>query len=159
MRDSLTGSRLVSGNSVWTLGAKQSKVDDMTLDERLSAQLRATRGVEPLRPAVGPLRVSALWNPDVDAVLFNGDCEELMLSMPDESVQLIISSPPYNIGKPYEKKSPLSAYIEWQRRALHECNRVLAVPQILRKPTHTGLLFAYCFIEAVSPSTKLMLGG
>jgi adenine-specific DNA-methyltransferase len=98
----------------------------MTLDERLSAQLRATRGVEPLRPAVGSLRVSALWNPDVDAVLFNGDCEELMRSMPDQSVQLIISSPPYNIGKPYEKKLPLSEYIAWQRRVLHECDRVLA---------------------------------
>jgi adenine-specific DNA-methyltransferase len=91
----------------------------------LATQLRVARGVEPLRPAVAPLRVAASWNSDVDAVLFNGDCEALMQSMPDASVHLIVSSPPYNIGKSYEKKSPLGTYIEWQKRVLRECDRVL----------------------------------
>jgi adenine-specific DNA-methyltransferase len=46
--------------------------------------------------------------------------------MPNNSVQLIFSSPPYNIGKSYETRSPLSNYLEWQKRVLRECERVLA---------------------------------
>jgi len=34
--------------------------------------------------------------------LFNGDCILLLNSMPDESVDLVITSPPYCIGKEYE---------------------------------------------------------
>jgi len=126
MGEFLADSRKVNGKRVRTLGTRGSKEAGGTLDARLSAQLRATRSVEPLRPAIGPLRVATLWTPGADAVLFHGDCEELLQSMPDESVQLIVSSPPYNIGKSYEKKSPLSTYIEWQKRVLRECERVLA---------------------------------
>lgn len=45
--------------------------------------------------------------------------------MPDASVRLIVSSPPYNIGKSYEKKSPLGTYLAWQKQVLQECERVL----------------------------------
>lgn len=34
--------------------------------------------------------------------LFNGDCCELLRSVPDSSVDLIVTSPPYCIGKAYE---------------------------------------------------------
>ena len=34
--------------------------------------------------------------------IFNGDCKELLKSIPNESVDLIITSPPYCIGKVYE---------------------------------------------------------
>ena len=34
--------------------------------------------------------------------LFNGDCIDLLKSMPDESVDLVVTSPPYCIGKAYE---------------------------------------------------------
>lgn len=34
--------------------------------------------------------------------LFNGDCIDLLKSMPDNSVDLIITSPPYCMGKAYE---------------------------------------------------------
>lgn len=30
-----------------------------------------------------------------------GDCRELLKEIPDESVRLVVTSPPYNIGKPY----------------------------------------------------------
>ena len=34
--------------------------------------------------------------------LYEGDCLELLKSLPSESVDLIITSPPYCIGKAYE---------------------------------------------------------
>ena len=30
-----------------------------------------------------------------------GDCRELLKEVPDESVKLVVTSPPYNIDKPY----------------------------------------------------------
>ena len=35
----------------------------------------------------------------VTTVIKNGDCIEIMKEMPEKSVDLIITSPPYNIGK------------------------------------------------------------
>lgn len=42
-----------------------------------------------------------------------------------ESVQLIVTSPPYNIGKKYEKRTSRESYIEEQTRVIRECFRVL----------------------------------
>lgn len=53
-----------------------------------------------------------------------GDCLELMKTIPDGSVDLTITSPPYNIGKEYERRVALSAYVEWQKQVIKEVNRV-----------------------------------
>ena len=37
---------------------------------------------------------------------------EFSRSLPDNSVKLIITSPPYNIGKEYETKKGIDEYIE-----------------------------------------------
>ena len=57
--------------------------------------------------------------------LINDDRMKLLKKLKDNSVQLIITSPPYNIGKSYEKKIPLNEYIEQQEETLIECYRVL----------------------------------
>jgi adenine-specific DNA-methyltransferase len=44
----------------------------------------------------------------------------------DESVQLVVTSPPYNIGKQYEKKSTLEDYVRAQAQVISECVRVVA---------------------------------
>ena len=41
------------------------------------------------------------------------------------SMQLIVTSPPYNIGKTYEKRSPLEAYVAQQAQVISECVRLL----------------------------------
>ena len=46
-------------------------------------------------------------------------------TLPDESVKLVVTSPPYNVGKPYERKSPLASYLEAQREVIGQCVRVL----------------------------------
>lgn len=57
--------------------------------------------------------------------IHNGDCFDYLKNLPDQSVDLIVSSPPYNIGKEYEKKTALQVYLEAQTRLLTECKRVL----------------------------------
>lgn len=44
----------------------------------------------------------------------------------DESIKLIVTSPPYNIGKEYERKLKLNLYIEQQAAVIRECVRTLS---------------------------------
>jgi len=48
-----------------------------------------------------------------------------MRSIPDDACKLIVTSPPYNIGKDYETRSLLDDYLSAQERVLQECLRVL----------------------------------
>jgi len=59
-------------------------------------------------------------------VVYPGDCLNLLKSIPDEAVQLIVTSPPYNIGKEYEKKLDLDLYLEQQAQVIGECVRALS---------------------------------
>lgn len=56
-------------------------------------------------------------------------CEDnlaFMRPLPDASVQLIVTSPPYNIGKAYERRSSLERYLADQTQVIAECVRLLA---------------------------------
>lgn len=44
-----------------------------------------------------------------------GDCRELLRQIPDNSVNLVVTSPPYNIGKPYGKYKDKIALNEWEK--------------------------------------------
>jgi adenine-specific DNA-methyltransferase len=70
--------------------------------------------------------ISSQFTPKAQAVLHVGDCLELLACMPDSSVQLVVTSPPYNIGKPYEKRMALQDYMEQQALVIAQCFRVLA---------------------------------
>jgi adenine-specific DNA-methyltransferase len=56
------------------------------------------------------------------------ECEDnlaFMRTLPGESMHLIVTSPPYNIGKTYEKRTPLDEYVESQTAAIAEAVRLL----------------------------------
>jgi adenine-specific DNA-methyltransferase len=57
--------------------------------------------------------------------IHHGDVSPFLRKLPDECVSLVVSSPPYNLGKEYEERSTLSAYLDTQRDVLRECVRVL----------------------------------
>ena len=55
-------------------------------------------------------------------------CEDnraFLRSLPDESMKLIVTSPPYNLGKRYETRAPLDVYVGAQRCVIDECVRLL----------------------------------
>ena len=66
------------------------------------------------------------FNPAARAVVHEGDCREMLRGMPDGVIQLVVTSPPYNLGKEYENRLHLDDYIEDQRKVIIECVRVLA---------------------------------
>ncbi len=55
--------------------------------------------------------------------LYNGDCLEIMKEIPDGSVDLVLTDPPYNIGKAGWDK--IENYVEWCGQWIRECQRVL----------------------------------
>lgn len=55
-------------------------------------------------------------------------CEDnlkFMHRLPDESMQLIVTSPPYNLGKVYERKRPMAVYLQEQAACIAEAVRLL----------------------------------
>lgn len=65
------------------------------------------------------------FNKEGDIVLYHGDCMDFLRTIPCESIQLIITSPPYNIGKEYEKKLNIDTYLSQQEKVIKECIRCL----------------------------------
>lgn len=71
--------------------------------------------------------------------IHNGDCLEYMKTMPDECVDLVITDPPFNIGKKYDSYADnlkFEEYLKWCYRWLEECIRIL-------KPDGSLYLFNY----------------
>jgi adenine-specific DNA-methyltransferase len=62
---------------------------------------------------------------DKTAVLKCQDNLAFMRLLPDASMKLIVTSPPYNIGKSYERRSPLEQYVQHQAAVIAECVRLL----------------------------------
>ena len=60
-----------------------------------------------------------------EAVIACEDNLRFMAKRPADSMKLIITSPPYNIGKSYERRSPLDRYVESQATVIAECVRLL----------------------------------
>lgn len=59
------------------------------------------------------------------AIMDAADNLEFMASLHSNSMKLIVTSPPYNIGKSYEKRSSLEVYLENQAKVVAECVRLL----------------------------------
>ena len=66
------------------------------------------------------------FDPRADFVLYEGDCLDLLAEVPTGAVQLIVTSPPYNLGKSYERRLDLDQYLAQQGRVLRACVRTLA---------------------------------
>jgi adenine-specific DNA-methyltransferase len=60
----------------------------------------------------------------VDCRLICDDALDVLRDMPAESVDLTVTSPPYNIGKQYEQPLPIGEYLEWCARWMAELYRV-----------------------------------
>ncbi len=72
------------------------------------------------------LNIHSVFRKTHKAVIYAGDCLDFLKQIPDCSVQLVVTSPPYNIGKEYENKLNLNTYIKQQTQVIEECVRVLS---------------------------------
>ena len=76
-------------------------------------------GMNDTRAANGKFAEQQEWR------LAHEDNLSFLGKLPDASIKLVVTSPPYNVGKSYERKSPLASYLEDQREVIARCVRVL----------------------------------
>src|SRR3989338_8637923 len=65
---------------------------------------------------------------DFENQIINGDVLEVMKKIPDNSIHLAITSPPYNVGKDYDNhndKMDYQEYLNWLEKVWIETQRVL----------------------------------
>lgn len=59
-----------------------------------------------------------------NCLLYCGDCLALMKRLDQAYFDLVITSPPYNIGKAYETPLPLTDYLDWCATWIKEVHRI-----------------------------------
>lgn len=72
------------------------------------------------------LYIADHFDSSADVVLYPGDCRNFLTSLPPGLARLVVTSPPYNIGKPYEQRVQLEDYVAQQSEIIRDCVRVLA---------------------------------
>lgn len=100
-------------------------MENETLYNEISKPEGESAGID-MAGSNGHFRIEGQFRRSADVVLFQGDCRELLASLPDKSVKLVVTSPPYNIGKTYERTLPLEPYLRQQAEVIGECIRVLS---------------------------------
>lgn len=65
-------------------------------------------------------------SPDTDYQILNGDSLKVVNGIEDGKFDLIITSPPYNVGKSYETKTSIEKYLETQEEIINELVRTLS---------------------------------
>lgn len=65
------------------------------------------------------------YSPDSNIALITGDVMSEVKKLPKGGFNLIITSPPYNMGKSYEKSQSLNSYLDWQENVINELYALL----------------------------------
>jgi len=82
---------------------------------------------QPVLHRVRPdLTYGAAFDAANDVTVFQGDCLDMLCGMPDGAANLVVTSPPYNIGKEYEAREDLDGYLAWQDAVIDACVRILS---------------------------------
>lgn len=69
--------------------------------------------------------IAEYFSPKADAILHKGDALQFLEGLPSKSIALVVTSPPYNIGKPYEDPQDIQSYLSYQRQVIQQIYRVL----------------------------------
>ncbi len=77
------------------------------------------------RPLFSAPEIVDVFSEEHRIVLHLGDSYDFLKNVPSEVATLIITSPPYNIGKEYETKTSIESYLNQQEPVIDELVRIL----------------------------------
>ena len=78
-----------------------------------------------LRGGGESFQMSLPYSTNKQGVVVCSDNIPFMVSLPDAMFKLIVTSPPYNLGKSYEERSGVDDYLAMQEQVIGECVRLL----------------------------------
>ena len=99
---------------------------------------------EKVEKATTAATTTATTTQQLDQKVIEGDMLKVLPTLKDNSAQIILADPPYNIGKDFGNKSdkqPIEEYLKWSKEWITECIRIL-------KPN--GTMFIYGFSETLA---------
>ncbi len=76
-----------------------------------------------LLSSVKPIETS--FRADGHITIFSGDVNDFVTQIPDNSIALIVTSPPYNLGKEYENRLSVDQYLNIQSQLIIQLHRIL----------------------------------
>lgn len=71
------------------------------------------------------IEISSQFSEKKQIILHLGEALDFLKTIPDNVISLIVTSPPYNLGKVYEKKIDIKEYLSQQKPVITELTRVL----------------------------------
>lgn len=69
--------------------------------------------------------IEMVYKPDAEIILYEGHVGDFLGQIPDRTVSLVVTSPPYNLGKSYETRTAIEHYLETQAEIIAQLYRVL----------------------------------
>ena len=87
----------------------------------------ASKAITTTRASIRAQRAEKSWQVG-DQNIIQGDCLGILKGLPKDSVDLVITSPPYNIGvayKTYQDRRPRDAYLKWLAEIGKQLHRVM----------------------------------
>ncbi len=82
------------------------------------------REIEPLKPSTESLREYPVPSEFLDKVIL-GDARKVLKKLPNNCIHLMVTSPPYNVGKEYDEDLTLGEYLDFIGEVMREVYRVL----------------------------------
>jgi adenine-specific DNA-methyltransferase len=83
-------------------------------------------GEQSIQNVLWTCNIATSFDPDAEVIITSGDCLETLRTLPDGLVKLIITSPPYNLGKAYEKATALDDYLNTLNPIVDQLVRLLS---------------------------------
>ena len=74
-----------------------------------------------------PHLITDTFSNESKIVLYPGCAEDFLKSIPENSASLIITSPPYNLGKEYEEHVAIEKYLDTQRSVITQLYEILSI--------------------------------
>lgn len=71
------------------------------------------------------MRIYKKFRKNVKCVLYNGNALNILNKIPDDYIDLVITSPPYCMGKKYDKSNKVEYFIEMHKKIFPEIIRVV----------------------------------
>jgi adenine-specific DNA-methyltransferase len=73
----------------------------------------------------GPKPIETTFRKDAEVVIYTGDVRDFLAQIPDECITLVVTSPPYNLGKEYEDRASIESYLRSQEQVIADLKRIL----------------------------------
>lgn len=72
------------------------------------------------------MQIFDTYDDDAELVLYKGMVQDFLQTLPASSIDLVVTSPPYNMGKEYEDRRTIEEYISDQKEIISQLSTVIS---------------------------------